>query len=347
MSYFQSVLNTWRKNGPSPLVLTIAGCGCVLLLLALFSSRGGGRVGGIGRLNQNTVDDMAFNPDASSIVDFSKMTVEQVAAYWNRRPCNRNHSQLPVDTKEYFDEVELKKYLAEPHIPKFAQHKSWNGKKVLEIGCGMGTDATNFARNGADYHGVDLSEESVKVAKKRFEVFGLKGNIQQANAEKLASYFPDLTESTKFDLVYSFGVIHHTPHPWDVIAEIKKILKVGGTLKIMMYSKISWKLFWVMKETGIWDLSKLDFLMSKFSEAQVGSPVTYTYTFDELTDLVGPDFKVQELYKDHIFRFDVAKYRKGIYEIDESWKNVSEPMFRAFERELGWHTMLTATYNPK
>jgi len=271
-------------------------------------------------------------------------TVDKVREYWNKRPCNVKHSDKPVGTKEFFDEVEIKKYRVEPHIPGFARFETWKGKKVLEVGCGMATDGVNFARAGADYYGIDLTDEGIKLAKKRFALFGLKGHLQTCNAEELASCFD---QDIKFDLIYSFGVIHHSPHPEVIVGEMKKLLKPGGSLKLMVYSKISFKLFWVMKETEIWDFSKADGLIAKYSEAQVGSPVTYTYTFDELAELIGPDFKIQEMYKDHIFKYDVAQYKQGKYVVDSMWAGVPGPLFRAFEKELGWHTMVTAKYVPR
>jgi len=287
--------------------------------------------------------DMRNNTDLDNRPPPWNESVEKVRAYWNSRPCNLKHSNKKIGTKEYFDEVEAKKYKVEPHIPGFARYEQWKGKKVLEVGCGMATEGVNFARAGADYHGIDLTDEGIKLAKQRFKVFGLDGDLQQCNAEELTSCFP---KGTKFDLIYSFGVIHHSPHPETIVAEMKKLLKVGGTLKLMVYSRISFKLFWVMKETGIWDFSKSDALIGKYSEAKVGSPVTYVYTFDELRDLIGPDFKVQEMYKDHIFKYDVEEYKKGNYVVDKMWDDVPEPLFRAFEKELGWHTMVTAKYAP-
>ena len=80
---------------------------------------------------------------------FQTTPVQQVQAYWNNRPCNIRHSPQPVGTREYFDEVEARKRFVEPHIPTFAEFEHWNGKKVLEIGCGIGTAMINFARHGA------------------------------------------------------------------------------------------------------------------------------------------------------------------------------------------------------
>ena len=92
-------------------------------------------------------------------------TIEEVKKFWNNRPCNIRHSSKEVGTKEYFLEVERKKFKAEPHILEFTEFTKWDGKKVLEIGCGLATAGINFALSGSDYTGVELSEESLSLAK--------------------------------------------------------------------------------------------------------------------------------------------------------------------------------------
>ena len=142
---------------------------------------------------------------------FESVQLDEVQAYWDARPCNVRHSTKPVGTRAYFDEVEARKYRVEPHIPSFADFARWKGKRVLEVGCGIGTDTINFARAGAKVTAVDLSPKSLEIARARADVFGLSDQIRFycANAEELSTIVP----VERYDLVYSFGVIHHSPHP--------------------------------------------------------------------------------------------------------------------------------------
>lgn len=112
--------------------------------------------------------------------DFQDVQIACVRDYWNNRPCNVRHSTAPIGTREYFDQVEARKYFVESHIPPFAEFDRWRGKKVLEIGCGIGTDTINFARHGASVTAVDLSDKSLEVAQRRAEVFGLQDRITRA-----------------------------------------------------------------------------------------------------------------------------------------------------------------------
>jgi len=253
-------------------------------------------------------------------------TVQDVQEYWNRRPCNIRHSTKPLGTKEFFDDVEERKYFVEPHIPGFADFPKWAGKKVLEIGCGIGTDSTNFARAGADYHGTDLSDESMKVAKQRFDVFGQKGQFISGDAEHLSEF---ITERD-FDLIYSFGVIHHTPHPDRVIAQARKLIKDDGEFRVMLYGKNSWKD--IMIEAGL-----------DQPEAQNGCPVAFRYSHDEVRELFkAGGFEVTRIDQTHIFPYVIEKYVKYEYEVQPWFKAMPQEMFEALERSMGWHLCIYA-----
>ncbi len=86
---------------------------------------------------------------------FRRVSIDAIREFWDGRPCNVRHSPSAVGTKQYFDEVERRKYFVEPHIPVFAEFDRWKGKRVLEVGCGIGTDTMNFARAGAEVSAVD------------------------------------------------------------------------------------------------------------------------------------------------------------------------------------------------
>lgn len=273
--------------------------------------------------------------------NFAEVSIEKVQDYWNARPCNIRHSTAEIGTKEYFDQVEWRKYFVEPHIPAFAEFDKWRGKKVLEIGCGIGTDTMNFARAGAQVTAVDLSSESLKLAKKRAEVFGLSDRISfyEVNAERLSEYIP----AEKYDLVYSFGVVHHSPHPEKIIAEVRdNFVHENSTLKLMVYYRYAWKVFWLTMKEGKGTFWKLDEHIARSSEAQTGCPVTYSYNKKTIHDLLGDGFKAEDIFVDHIFPYRIPDYVKYEYVKEWYFRYLPEKVFRALERKLGWHLCVTA-----
>lgn len=272
---------------------------------------------------------------------FEGVPVDAVRSYWNERPCNIRHSTKPVGTKEYFDEVEHRKYFVEPHIPRFAEFARWKGKKVLEIGCGIGTDTMNFARAGAQVTAVDLSDESLKVARQRAEVFGLQDRITfyQANAERLSEYVP----VEKYDLIYSFGVIHHTPHPGVVLDELRKYATPETVLKVMVYNRASFKVLWIILGYGKGQFWRQAELTARYSEAQTGCPVTYSYTPKEGKRwLADHGFTAYETWVDHIFPYAIPEYKEYRYKKVWYFRMLPDRVFRALEQALGWHLCLTA-----
>jgi ubiquinone/menaquinone biosynthesis C-methylase UbiE len=246
-----------------------------------------------------------------------------------------------VGSREYFDEVEARKYFVEPHIPVFAEFDRWRGKRVLEVGCGIGTDSINFARAGAQLTAVDLSSESLRIAANRAEVMGVADRIEfiQADAEELGTRLT----GGPYDVVYSFGVVHHTPRPDRALAAMRAVTAPGGTLKLMIYHRRSWKVLAIVAGPGRGRFWKTDQLVAEHSEAQTGCPVTFSYTRGEARDLVeGAGFRVRELGVDHIFPYRVRDYVSYRYVKEPYFRWMPEPLFRALERQLGWHLLVTA-----
>lgn len=252
-------------------------------------------------------------------------TITDVTSFWDNRPCNIAHSDKEVGSKEYFQEVSQRKYFVEPHILPFANFKEWRGKKVLEIGCGIGTAAQSFAEAGAIYTGVDISKKSLELARKRFDVFGLDGYFYQVEDEELSSVVP----LDEYDLVYSFGVIHHTPNPKKLLSEITKYMGKDSVLRVMLYASNSWKSF--MINAGL-----------DQPEAQTGCPIANTYTKNEVVDLL-EDYDVNYITQDHIFPYEVPAYKNKLYKKEEWFECMSPEMFQVLEKNLGWHLLIEAT----
>ena len=253
-------------------------------------------------------------------------TITQVENFWDSRPCNIKHSNAEIGTIEYFNEVERRKYFVEPHIVDFANFDNWSGKKVLEIGCGIGTDAVNFARSGAIYTGIELSKESLTLAKKRFELFNLTGTFLKGNAEEL----DNLLEDVKYDLIYSFGVLHHTPNLSLALKQIRNYCHEKSTIKIMVYSSISYKQ--KMIEAGL-----------DQPEAQYGCPIANTYQEDEIIEILKESgFKVTSIYQSHIFPYQIEAYKNYQYLKQPWFESMPAEVFEVLEKNFGWHLLIDA-----
>ena len=159
---------------------------------------------------------------------------DRVRLFWQANPCGTKFTDVAPGTRAFYERVEEHRYAKEWHIPEAADFASSGGKKVLEIGCGLGTDGAQFARAGADYTGIDLTEAAVNLARRRFELFDLAGSFRTADAENLD--FPDAS----FDLVYSHGVLHHTPDTARAVRELHRVLRPDGRAVVMLYHRNSY-----------------------------------------------------------------------------------------------------------
>jgi ubiquinone/menaquinone biosynthesis C-methylase UbiE len=206
----------------------------------------------------------------------------RVRDYWDVRPCGEQLTQAARGSREYFAEIEEAKDRLEPYERDFADFPAWRGREVLEVGCGLGTDTVRFARAGARITAVDITPTAVSLTAQRLADEGLDGAVQQADAEQLP--FPD----GAFELVYSWGVLHHTPDTAAAVREVARVLRPGGEARVMLYNRRS------LFALGVWLLRGAPKRRSLADAlATVESPGTKGYTRGELERLFAPFARVQ------------------------------------------------------
>ena len=159
---------------------------------------------------------------------------ERVRVFWQENPCGTKFADAPPGSRRFYELVEEHRYRKEWHIPAAAGFEQTKDLTVLEVGCGLGTDGAQFAKAGANYTGIDLTDAAVELAKRRFELFQLPGTFRVADAEHL-----DFADNS-FDLVYSHGVLHHTPDTPGAVREIHRVLRPGGKAVVMLYHRDSY-----------------------------------------------------------------------------------------------------------
>lgn len=155
-----------------------------------------------------------------------------VRDFWDKASCGEE-LYLGAPTADGYRRQAAERYRLEPYIEDFAGFDDWKDKRVLEIGVGLGADHERFARGGAILSGVDLTERGIDHARRRLAQAGLHSELKVGDAERL-----DFADDT-FDLVYSWGVIHHTPDTPRAAREVLRVLKPGGSFRVMIYNKYS------------------------------------------------------------------------------------------------------------
>lgn len=243
---------------------------------------------------------------------------KEVKDFWTRNVCQADLPKAKKGSKEFFDEVEGIRYRYHYHLmPLFDRiaRECSTGGQLLEIGCGMGSDLLQLARRGLKVTGVDLTDTGIELAGSRFKIYGQQADLRVADAENLP--FEDMS----FDVVYSFGVLHHTPDTPRSIMEVHRVLKPGGKAFIMLYYRPSLN-YLAHYLTGVpFDGSKGD-----------KCPVERAYTKREIREMFAP-FNNVSIEIDYLF--------------GTGWGivNFITPKFlhRALGRIIGWHAMIEAT----
>jgi ubiquinone/menaquinone biosynthesis C-methylase UbiE len=255
----------------------------------------------------------------------------RVADFWNAEPCGTRYLNQSID----FDAHAAERYRLEPYIAEFAQFSSSCGLRVLEIGVGMGADYLRWLQAGARATGIDLSSESLSRAEERCRRMGLQGDLRQGDAENLP--FDDYS----FDVVYSYGVMHHSPDTARCIAEAWRVLKPGGTARIMLYHHPSLTGVMLWLRYGIWQGQTL----RRCVYDRLESPGTKTFTENEVLALMKKfdNVRVRQVFSpgDLLLHRPSARFRGRGYQL--LWKLFPRRIIRLLGKRFGLFLLITAT----
>jgi ubiquinone/menaquinone biosynthesis C-methylase UbiE len=204
-----------------------------------------------------------------------------VHEYWNSHPCEApRNPRLKRFSREYFEAIEAARYDRHPAIMAFAQFPRYHGRRVLEVGVGVGTDFVQWVRCGADAYGVDLTREAIAHVEHRLAVYGLHAcEVRIADCEDLP-YRDD-----SFDLVYSWGVIHHTPNVCRALEEIVRVCRPGGICKLMVYNRHSLAAFYVWVRRALLSGHPW-YSFSRCIACYVESPGTKAFSYREIREML-------------------------------------------------------------
>ena len=255
---------------------------------------------------------------------------------WGQDPCGAEYDrEHELGTREFFDEVERYRYQEyAPWMPRLMEFEKFRGARLLEVGCGMGSDLLQFARGGARCIGVDLTPRSVQITRHRFKLYGADGSFMISDGEHLPF------QSESFDVVYSNGVLHHTPDTAGAIREVHRVLRPGGVAKIMLYHRNSLN-YWIeiVLRRGVLGLEFLrgrsaEQIMSRvieFSEHDA-RPLVKVYSRRQTRELFG-------MFKD--VRVDVEQLLRD--ELRFLSPLITDTLFDKLKTTIGWNVIVTAT----
>ena len=276
-------------------------------------------------LTEKALDNSSLPAD-----DYKRRTREQ----WGANPCGAHAAgNLEAGTREYFDAIEDYRYNSDaPWLKDAVGFDHFQNKRLLEVGFGTGTDLLQFARAGAVVTGVDITPRSIEIARRRFDVYGQRGEFLIGDGENLS--FPD----ESFDVVYSFGVLHHTPDTQRAIREVHRVLRPGGKAIVMLYHRSS-LFYWggLALKRGILQGKLLRHSMAEIMSLHVeysaadARPLVKAYTRAEARRLFS-DFSDCEITVNQLTR----------RELRPIGRTLPEPVFNWLAQSFGWNLLIKA-----
>ena len=248
--------------------------------------------------------------------------ISRITAYWDEHIHDLSITTHPVGTREFFQQLDEYRYDKLNYLPRLVDFSTYQGKSLLEVGCGAGIDLVRFARAGAIVTGIDLSATAVELARKNIEQNGLNADLWVMNGESMQ--FPD----NSFDVVYAHGVLQYTANIEKMMAEIHRVVKPGGEVVMMVYNRNSWL--------------NLMRRVTKVPLEHEDAPVLKKYSIGELKQFL-KSFKNYRIIPE---RFPVkTKLHSGWKArlFNDVFVGTFNLMPKALVRPLGWHLMAFAT----
>lgn len=242
----------------------------------------------------------------------------KVEAYWNERIHDLEMTRHPPGSAEFFRDLDAYRFDKLHYLPRLVDFEGYRGKKLLEVGCGIGTDLVRFARGGADVTGVDISSTAIALARQNFTQAGVQADLSVENGEALP--FPD----EAFDVLYAHGVLQYTADPRRMVEACRRVLKPDGEAIFMVYNRISW-------------LNALSKVMKVPLEHE-DAPVLRKYSPGEYRALLSP-FRFVEIVPE---RFPVrSRLHRGLKGLlyNGFFVGPFNLLPRAWVRPFGWHLM--------
>jgi SAM-dependent methyltransferase len=161
-------------------------------------------------------------------------TIADVRSYWNEHIHDLEISREAPGSRAFFADLDQYHFEKLHHLLRLVDFDGYRGKRVLDVGCGAGTDLARFAKGGAIVSGVDISPSAIALARQNFSQQGLEADLREADGEHLP--YDDGT----FDLVFAHGVVQYTPNSRALVEECRRVLKPGCDAIFQVYNRISW-----------------------------------------------------------------------------------------------------------
>ena len=250
--------------------------------------------------------------------DSQRASQRAVRRYWETHIHDLEITNHQPGTPGFFLDLEQYHFEKLHHLPRLIPFDQGQGRRVLEVGCGAGTDLVRFARSGAHVTGIDMAQSSITLARKNFAHEGLAADLVVGDGEQLP--FRD----ARFDLVYAHGVLQYTSNPTALVAECRRMLKPGGSAIFQVYNRVSWL-------NALSHVTKVDL-------EHVDAPAYHKYSIAEFRRLLSAFSRVRIVPE----RFPVKTRLHGGLKgaaYNTVFVGLFNAMPRAIVRRFGWHLL--------